>query len=140
MTTALDTNVLVALWTQDDALNKKAQAVLDDARSRGRMVISAVVYAELLAEQQRNEAFVDGFCNEAGIEVDWELGERVWRVAGAAFQGYAARRRKQRGVEPRRILADFVIGAHALVNGYRLLTLDAGIYAASFPRLVIVTV
>jgi len=140
MTTVLDTNVLVALWTQDDALNKKAQAVLDDARSRGRMVISAVVYAELLAEQQRNEAFVYGFCNEAGIEVDWELGERVWRVAGAAFQGYAARRRKQRGVEPRRILADFVIGAHALVNGYRLLTLDAGIYAASFPRLVIVRV
>jgi len=27
-----------------------------------------------------------------------------------------------------------VIGAHALVNGYKLLTLDAGIYQASFPR------
>jgi predicted nucleic acid-binding protein len=140
MTTVLDTNVLVALWSKDDALNKRAQAVLDDARARGRMVISGVVYAELLAEQQRNEAFVDGFCNEAGIEVEWEVTERMWRVAGAAFQGYAARRRKQREAGPRRILADFVIGAHALVSGYKLLTLDAGIYAASFPRLAIMTV
>jgi predicted nucleic acid-binding protein len=140
MTTVLDTNVLVALWSKDDALNKRAQAELDDARARGRMVISGVVYAELLAEQQRNEAFVDGFCNEAGIEVEWEVTERMWRVAGAAFQGYAARRRKQREAGPRRILADFVIGAHALVSGYKLLTLDAGIYAASFPRLAIMTV
>jgi len=140
MTTELDTNVLVALWTKDDALNKKAQLMLDDAHSRGRMVISAVVYAELLAEQQRNEAFVDGFCNEARIEVEWEVTERIWREAGRAYQGYARRRRRHRGGRPRRILADFVIGAHALVSGYRLLTLDAGVYAASFPRLAIVTV
>ena len=140
MTTALDTNVLVALWSKDDALNTKAQLMLDDAHSRGRMVISAVVYAELLAEQQRNEAFVDGFCDEAGIEVEWEVTERIWREAGRAYQGYAGRRRRQRGSGPRRILADFVIGAHALVNGYTLLTLDAGVYAASFPRLAIVTV
>jgi hypothetical protein len=139
MTTALDTNVLVALWTKDDALNKKAQSMLDDAHSRGRMVVSAVVYAELLAEQ-RNEVFVDGFCNETGVEVEWEVTERIWREAGRAYQGYAGRRRRHRGGGPRRILADFVIGAHALVSGYRLLTLDAGVYAASFPRLAIVTV
>jgi predicted nucleic acid-binding protein len=71
--------------------------------------------------------------------VEWELGERVWRTAGAAFQGYAARRRKQKGAEVRRILADFVIGAHAQVNGYKLLTLDAGVYAACFPQLAIAT-
>lgn len=140
MTTVLDTNVLVALWTKDDALNKKAQAVLDDARSHGRMVISGVVLAELLAEQQRDEAFVDGFCNEAGIEVEWVASERIWREAGRAYQAYAKRRRRQRGTGPRRILADFVIGAHALVNGYRLLTLDAALYRASFPKLEIMTV
>ena len=140
MTTVLDTNVLVALWTKDDALNKQAQAVLDDARSRGRMVISGVVYAELLAEQQRNEAFVDEFCDEAGIQVEWEVTERMWREAGRAYQAYAGRRTKQREAGPRRILADFVIGAHALVSGYKLLTLDAGIYRASFPKLGIATV
>jgi predicted nucleic acid-binding protein len=69
--------------------------------------------------------------------VEWELGQRVWRAAGTAFQSYAARRRKQKEAEPRRILADFLIGAHALVSGYKLLTLDARMYQASFPRLAI---
>jgi predicted nucleic acid-binding protein len=69
--------------------------------------------------------------------VEWEIGERAWRAAGTAFRGYSARRRKQKGAEAKRILADFVIGAHALVNRYRLLTLDAGIYQASFPKLAI---
>lgn len=135
MTTALDTNVVVALWTEDQALNMRAQAMLDDARSGGRMIISGVVYAELLAEQQREEAFVDGFCDEAGIQVEWELSEKIWREAGRAYQAYATRRRSQQGVGPRRILADFVIGAHALVNGYQLLTLDERNYRAAFPKL-----
>ena len=69
-----------------------------------------------------------------------ELGERVLRVAGVAFRGYPGRRRMQRSGEPRRMLADFLIGAHAMVNGYRLLTLDAGMYRAAFPRLSIVTI
>jgi predicted nucleic acid-binding protein len=43
------------------------------------------------------------------------------------------------GTEPRRILADFLIGAHAVVSGYKLLTLDAGIYQTSFPKLKIAT-
>lgn len=73
----------------------------------------------------------------AGIRVEWELKERIWRTAGAAFQGYVARRKKHRGAEPRRSLADFLIGAHALESGYRLLTADSGVYRASFPRLVV---
>jgi len=66
--------------------------------------------------------------------------EEVWREAGLAFQEYAARRRKQKGTAPRRILAAFLIGAHAAVNGYRLLTLEEGLDRASFPKLLTVTV
>lgn len=69
--------------------------------------------------------------------MEWELSERICRTAGEALQSYAPRRRKQKAAEPRRILADFLIGAHALVNSYRLLTLDAQIYQASFPRLAV---
>ena len=39
---------------------------------------------------------------------------QAWRVAGKAFQKYASRRQKQQAGRPRRILADFLIGAHAL--------------------------
>lgn len=140
MTTALDTNVLSALWNADEVVNRIAARALESAQKSGEIVICGVVYAELLAAPGRAEAFVDQFCEQAGIRVEWELKEMVWRTAGVAFQGYAARRRKHRGTQPRRLLADFLIGAHALVSGYRLLTADSGVYRVSFPRLVIETV
>jgi predicted nucleic acid-binding protein len=139
MTTAIDTNVIVALWDAEETLHRAARAALDKALNEGTLLISGAVYAELLAAPRRKEAFVDRFCEEAGIAVEWELSERIWRAAGEAFQSYAERRRKQKGEEARRILADFVIGAHALVRGYKLLTLDDRLYRAAFPRLAIVS-
>ena len=139
MTTAIDTNILVALWNEDDSLNTLARSALDAALGRGSLVIAAPVFAELLAAPSRDEAFLDSFCRETGISVDWNLDEVIWRTAGRAFQLYVARRRKQRGSGQRRILADFLIGAHAVQNGFRLLTMDHRLYLAAFPRLVIST-
>lgn len=135
MTIALDTNVIVALWDASDALHPVARKALEAASGREALVISGVVYAELIGAPGRTEEFVDRFCEEAGITVEWELKERIWRTAGGAFQGYATRRKKQGGPAPRRLLADFLIGAHAIVNGYKLLTLDDGLYRRAFPGL-----
>jgi predicted nucleic acid-binding protein len=140
MTTATNSNILVALWNEDDALNTLARKALDAALGRGSLVIAAPVFAELLASPSRGEAFLDAFFRDTGMSVDWELGETIWRTAGRAFQRYVMRRAKQRGSGPRRILADFLIGAHALQNGFRLLTLDDRLYAAAFPRLAIDTI
>jgi predicted nucleic acid-binding protein len=76
MTTAIDTNVIVALWDAEDTLHRPARAALDKAFSEGTLVISGAVYAELLAAPGRTEAFVDRFCEETGIEVEWELERR----------------------------------------------------------------
>ena len=140
MTTAIDTNILVALWNEDDSLNTLARSALDAALGLGSLVIAAPVFAELLAAPSRDEAFLDSFCRETGISVDWNLDEVIWRTAGRAFQLYVARRRNQRGSGQRRILADFLIGAHAIQNGFRLLTMDHRLYRAAFPRLIISTV
>jgi predicted nucleic acid-binding protein len=137
MTISIDTNVLIALWNEDDSLNSAARAALDSALARGSLVIAAPVYSELLAAPSRTEAFLDTFCRETGIAVDWSLSEAVWRMAGRAYQQYVARRKRQGELGPRRILADFLIGAHALNNGFRLLTLDDRLYRAAFPRLMI---
>lgn len=139
MTTAVDTNVVVALWDRDPGLSLAAQNALEAAFRRGNLVAAAPVFAELLAAPGRTEAFVGSFFEETGIAVDWELEERVWRLAGRAFQTYAERRRRHQDRGARRILADFLIGAHALSHGYRLLTLDDRIYRASFPTLAIET-
>jgi len=46
MTTAIDTNVLVALWNEDETLNTLARSALDAALGRGSLVIGAPVFAE----------------------------------------------------------------------------------------------
>ena len=139
MTTVVDSNVIVGLWDHDDVLNETAQSALDAALAQGNLIVPAPVYAELMVFAGRTESFLDTFFQDTSITVDWRLEERVWRLAGQAFQDYAMRRRKQRGPGPRRILADFVIGAYAARNNYSLLTLDEGLYRAAFPSLKILT-
>jgi predicted nucleic acid-binding protein len=139
MMTAIDTNVILALWDPEDSLHRPARAALDEVQRRGGLVICGPVYGELLAGPGRTEEFVDQFCEETQIGIEWEIGEKIWRAAGVAFQNYVVRRKRDGRAGARRILTDFVIGAHALVNGCKLLTLDAGWYRASLPRLEIVS-
>ena len=140
MTTAVDTNIIVALWDRDDTLSRAAQEALDSALGRGLLIVAGPVFAELLAFPSRSEAFLDSFFKDTGIRVDWNLAETVWRAAGRSFRAYAARRRKHRDSGPRRILADFLIGAHAVQNGYQLLTLDDRFYRLAFPDLRLIVV
>ncbi len=139
MNTCIDTNAIVALWDTDPVLSHDAQNALEAALKRGNLVIAAPVFAELVAAPGRSEEFVDSFLLETSITVDWELGEDIWRVAGRAFQSHAERRRRQREPGARRILADFLVGAHAVSLGSRLLTLDARIYRTAFPTLLVET-
>lgn len=138
MITAIDSNVLVGLWNPDDRLNTIARVALDSAYARGHLLICGAVYSELLAGPTRTPEFIDVFLEDAEITVDWSSNETVWRTAGIAYGSYAALRRRRRTGEPRRILTDFYIGAHALAGGHRLLTLDDAIYRKAFPELNIV--
>ncbi len=137
MTTAIDTNVIVALWDEDPGLTSAARTALEAAFHRGNLTVAAPVFAELVAAPGRSEEFVNGFFEDAGIAVDWHLNEAIWRSAGRAFRAYAERRRRHRDTGVRRILADFLIGAHAAVHGYRLLTMDQRLYRVAFPALKI---
>jgi len=140
MITVVDTNIIVALWDKDPSLSSAAQSALDAALERGGLIIAAPVFAELMACPGRDEAFLNSFFEDTGIMIDWDLDEAVWRAAGRAFQAYATRRREHGDSGPRRILADFVIGAHAAQKGFQLLTLDDRLYRAAFPGLRIVKI
>lgn len=136
MTTAIDSNVIVALMNPDDTLNRAVQTALN-ACARGQLVIPAPAFAELLAGPSRTEAFLDKFFADARITVEWELDEMVWRTAGRSFRSYVARRSRNKVDGPRQILTDFLIGAFAMRHGYQLLTLDKRRYRAAFPDLKI---
>lgn len=136
MRTALDSNVLSALWSAEPSTPRLLQQ-LAEASAAGAVLIAPVVYAELHAYPGATQEWLDRFLDATGVAVDFGLETQVWREAGTRYARYAERRRKTAGSQPRRLLADFLIGAHALLQADRLLTLDPKVYRQDFPELVI---
>lgn len=134
MKTALDTNILSALWSGESTAIDVSQA-LGHAARQGALVISPIVFAELIGSPRTTEAFVRDYLSRRAITVEFQLPENTWAEAGRRFGQYAKRRRQAIGEEPKRLLADFVVGAHALLLADRLMTLDAKRYRQDFPEL-----
>jgi predicted nucleic acid-binding protein len=132
--TALDTNVLSELLSLE-AVDSKISIQLAECKSAGPLIISAVVYAELLAHPKITEPFLAYLLSRTGIEVDYGLSEKIWKEAGRRYAFHAARRRTTTLGGPRRILADFIIGAHALHRADRLMTFDVSLFRRDFPEL-----
>jgi len=133
--TAIDTNVLSALWSAEPLAARIAME-LAEAHARGGLVVCAPVFAELLAHPKVTQHFVEDFLAETGIVVDFNLEESVWRQAARSFAAYA--RRRSAGDAPKRLLVDFIIASHALFRADQLMTLDAKRYSQDFPKLRIV--
>jgi len=112
--------------------------IIEALGEEGGLVISGPVFAELLAYPKLKLDFLDQFLADEEIEIDFDLSEEIWREAGLRFARYSVRRRLSKGGLARRLLADFMIGAHALLRADRLLTFDARRYARDFPELNIV--
>jgi predicted nucleic acid-binding protein len=115
MRTAVDTNILSALWSAEPRSDELSNT-LEETAAEGALVICPVVYAELLAHPKASPDFVDDFLAATDILIDFSIGESVWREVAARFAKYAVRRRASRGGSPKRLVADFVVGAHALIR------------------------
>jgi len=93
------------------------------------------VYCELHACPGITPEITRSFLQDTGIIADFLISEDVWRQAALRFARYANRRRRSRGESPKRLLVDFIVGAHALLAADCLLTLDKDRYARDFPEL-----
>jgi predicted nucleic acid-binding protein len=108
---------------------------LSTARAEGALVISAPVFVELSAIPTGDAQRIITLLDEMNVAVDLDLGEDVWRLAASSFAAYAVRRRRSGGGSPKRLPADFVIAAHAMLKADRLMTRDANRYHLDFPNL-----
>jgi len=135
----LDTNVIIAALDPRDVHHEAAVAFLE-AHAFDFLTLPAAVYAEVLVlpEAKLAKRFLEAYRLRpvfAGMD-----GPAVWELAAQRYARYVANRRRSRGGRPRRILADFLIGAQALAQpgtGYvpALATLDAGFFKKYFPEL-----
>jgi predicted nucleic acid-binding protein len=135
---ALDTNAIVYLIGDDPGAAILAETVLAESRRAGALVVCGAVYAELFAHPRLTADLVTRFLAETGIEPEFETSKQIWQEAGARYARYAARRRKAGTGSPRRLLADFIIGSHALLRADRLITFNASDYKRDFPELKII--
>ena len=130
MITAVDTSVLLDVLTDDPAHAEQSEALLARAYQQGGLIICPVVYAEL-APTARDRRQLDDWLQRGGIRA----------VALTAEHGYAAglahAKYRKAGGKRERVLADFLIGAHALLEANRLLTRDRGFYRKYFSGLEI---
>ena len=133
--TSLDTNILVTLWNPNAQASQSVVAALQRTSSAGPLCICGPVYSELMGQPGRDSAGLKKLLESMGISLECAFGEADWESAGLAYQDYVRRRRKSGDGLPRRMLTDFLIGAHASVRGYTLLTLDKRTYAVAFPTL-----
>ena len=122
----VDTCVLLDVVQADARWADWSQAQLERAAVRGGILINPVVYAEFSVWYDA----IEDYERVLGrfIAAYEELPREALSLAGKAFRRYRARRGTRAGVLP-----DFFIGAHAVAQGYKLLTRDAGRYKTYFP-------
>ena len=128
MITAVDTNILIDLFGDDSRHSNRAEVWLNTARSRGSVIICAVVYGEI-APNFSSKSELDDALASLGMVLSPITAEIAYE-AGVRWGRY-----RQAGGPRTRILPDFLIGAHAVASADTFLTRDEGFYRSYFPEL-----
>ena len=131
MRTAIDSSVILDVVVGDPEHADASEKALRRVVSEGALVIGECVLAEIRPAFSSDE--IDQFLDDWNIVFEPSTRESSI-LAGAMFQVYLRRRRSG----PRRVIADFLVGAHAVVTCDRLLARDRGYYRDYFAGLRII--
>ncbi len=131
MRTAVDTNVLLDVFSGSSEFGTRSREALRAAELEGSLLASEVVWAEVRAHFSSRGAFEHamktlGILFDASNEESAALAGEVWK----ASRSHGGRRTA--------LVPDFLVAAHAFVRADRLLTRDRGFMRAWLPRLLVV--
>ncbi len=156
MIASVDTNILLDILIPGEPFSTSSKMLLDRHLAKGGLIICEVVFAELAAGFPSGE-ILQSFLSDTMIKTV-NSDENSLFLAGSRWAEYARKSAKDkiqcgtcghvfethcpkcRALLTRRrpVLADFLIGAHALVHADCILSRDLGIYRTYFSELTVV--
>jgi predicted nucleic acid-binding protein len=128
---AADSSVLVDLISGDGIDSEAAAATLRQALHIGPVVLCEVALAEVCTSVRGGAQIMD-------VLDDIGIGYSAMEPKAALRAGEMQRRYRQRGGNRSRTVADFLIGAHAMMQCDALITRDAGFYRDYFKGLKVI--
>lgn len=129
---AVDTPILFDILIGDPRHAEASETCVGEALARDEVVVCAAVVAEVQAMLDTSEDLMD-ILSSVGIRFE------PMTESAAMRAGYMNKRYRSRGGKrSERVSADFLVGAHALMQCNGLITRDPGFYRDYFKGLKLI--